>query len=210
MLQSREALVDYMMPLGLHHLFAWGHHYGPEPWCSVPGARPDWLPSYYHKADRDGIGFDRSSRGSNATAQYPDALARQYDDPRTCPEQYLLWFHHVPWTHRMRSGRTLWDELCLHYDRGVQQVRLFQKYWDKVEKYIDEQRFKEVQSALKTQARDAVWWKDACLLYFRQYSGLPFPDEIERPIHELDELKKVHLPITNFECPAKELLNKYR
>lgn len=210
MLQSREAVVDYMMPLGLHHIFAWGHHYGPEPWCTVPGARPDWLPSYYHKADRDGIGFDRSSRGSNAVAQYPDALARQYDDLRTCPEQYLLWFHHVPWTHKMNSGRTLWDELCLHYDRGVQQVRLFQKYWDKAEKYIDEQRFKEVQSALKTQVRDAVWWKDACLLYFQQYSGLPIPDEIERPIHELDELKKVHLPITNFECPARELLNKYR
>lgn len=210
MLQSREAVVDYMMPLGLHHIFAWGHHYGPEPWCTVPGARPDWLPSYYHKADRDGIGFDRSSRGSNAVAQYPDALARQYDDLRTCPEQYLLWFHHIPWTHKMNSGRTLWDELCLHYDRGVQQVRLFQKYWDKAEKYIDEQRFKEVQSALKTQIRDAVWWKDACLLYFQQYSGLPIPDEIERPIHELDELKKVHLPITNFECPARELLNKYR
>lgn len=210
MLQSHEAVVDYMMPLGLHHIFAWGHHYGPEPWCTVPGARPDWLPSYYHKADRDGIGFDRSSRGSNAVAQYPDVLARQYDDLRTCPEQYLLWFHHVPWTHKMNSGRTLWDELCLHYDRGVQQVRLFQKYWDKAEKYIDEQRFKEVQSALKTQVRDAVWWKDACLLYFQQYSGLPIPDEIERPIHELDELKKVHLPITNFECPARELLNKYR
>lgn len=210
MLQSREAVVDYMMPLGLHHIFAWGHHYGPEPWCTVPGARPDWLPSYYHKANRNGIGFDRSSRGSNAVAQYPDALARQYDDLRTCPEQYLLWFHHVPWTHKMNSGRTLWDELCLHYDRGVQQVRLFQKYWDKAEKYIDEQRFKEVQSALKTQVRDAVWWKDACLLYFQQYSGLPIPDEVERPIHELDELKKVHLPITNFECPARELLNKYR
>lgn len=210
MLQSREAVVDYMMPLGLHHIFAWGHHYGPEPWCTVPGARPDWLPSYYHKADRNGIGFDRSSRGSNAVAQYPDALARQYDDLRTCPEQYLLWFHHVPWTHKMNSGRTLWDELCLHYDRGVQQVRLFQKYWDKAEKYIDEQRFKEVQSALKTQVRDAVWWKDACLLYFQQYSDLPIPDEIERPIYELDELKKVHLPITNFECPARELLNKYR
>lgn len=210
MLQSREAVVDYMMPLGLHHIFAWGHHYGPEPWCTIPGARPDWLPSYYHKADRNGIGFDRSSRGSNAVAQYPDTLARQYDDLRTCPEQYLLWFHHVPWTHKMNSGRTLWDELCLHYDRGVQQVRLFQKYWDKAEKYIDEQRFKEVQSALKTQVRDAVWWKDACLLYFQQYSGLPIPDEIERPIHELDELKKVHLPITNFECPARELLNKYR
>lgn len=210
MLQSREAIIDYMMPLGLHHIFAWGHHYGPEPWCTVPGARPDWLPSYYHKADRNGIGFDRSSRGSNAVAQYPDSLARQYDDLRTCPEQYLLWFHHVPWTHKMNSGRTLWDELCLHYDRGVQQVRLFQKYWDKAEKYIDEQRFKEVQSALKTQVRDAVWWKDACLLYFQQYSGLPIPDEVERPIHELDELKKVHLPITNFECPARELLNKYR
>lgn len=210
MLDSHEAVVNYMMPLGLHHIFAWGHHYGPEPWCSIPGARPDWLPSYYHRADKQGIGFDRSSKGSNAVAQYPETLAKQYDNIDTCPEEYLLWFHHVPWSHRMKSGRSLWDELCHHYDNGVRQVRDFQKIWDAAEKYIDAERFHEVQSKLKIQARDAVWWKDACLLYFQKFSGMPIPYEIERPIHELKDLQKVHLPISNYECPTKELLNKNR
>nr|WP_244926325.1 alpha-glucuronidase [Bacteroides eggerthii] len=210
MLDSHEAVVNYMMPLGLHHIFAWGHHYGPEPWCSIPGARPDWLPSYYHRADKQGIGFDRSSKGSNAVAQYPETLAKQYDNIGTCPEEYLLWFHHVPWSHRMKSGRSLWDELCHHYDNGVRQVRDFQKIWDAAEKYIDAERFHEVQSKLKIQARDAVWWKDACLLYFQEFSGMPIPYEIERPIHELKDLQKVHLPISNYECPTKELLNKNR
>lgn len=210
MLDSHEAVVNYMMPLGLHHIFAWGHHYGPEPWCSIPGARPDWLPSYYHRADKQGIGFDRSSKGSNAVAQYPEILAKQYDNIGTCPEEYLLWFHHVPWSHRMKSGRSLWDELCHHYDNGVRQVREFQKIWDAAEKYIDAERFHEVQSKLKIQARDAVWWKDACLLYFQEFSGMPIPYEIERPIHELKDLQKVHLPISNYECPTKELLNKNR
>lgn len=210
MLDSHEAVVNYMMPLGLHHIFAWGHHYGPEPWCSIPGARPDWLPSYYHRADKQGIGFDRSSKGSNAVAQYPETLAKQYDKIDTCPEEYLLWFHHVPWSHRMKSGRSLWDELCHHYDNGVRQVRDFQKIWDAAEKYIDAERFHEVQSKLKIQARDAVWWKDACLLYFQEFSGMPIPYEIERPIHELKDLQKVHLPISNYECTTKELLNKNR
>lgn len=210
MLDSREAVVNYMMPLGLHHLFAWGHHYGPEPWCDIPGARPDWMPSYYHKADKNGIGFNRSSTGSNATAQYPEELAKQYDNLDTCPEQYLLWFHHVPWTHRMKSGQTLWEELCRHYDHGVRQVREFQKIWDSAEEYIDKELFNEVRSRLKIQVRDAVWWKDACLLYFGQFSGMPIPNDLERPIHELDELKQVHLPISNFECPSGELLNKNR
>lgn len=210
MLDSHEAVVNYMMPLSLHHIFAWGHHYGPEPWCSIPGARPDWLPSYYHRADKQGIGFDRSSKGSNAVAQYPETLAKQYDNIDTCPEEYLLWFHHVPWSHRMKSGRSLWDELCHHYDNGVRQVRDFQKIWDAAEKYIDAERFHEVQSKLKIQARDAVWWKDACLLYFQEFSGMPIPYEIERPIHELKDLQKVHLPISNYECPTKELLNKNR
>lgn len=210
MLDSHEAVVNYMMPLGLHHIFAWGHHYGPEPWCSIPGARPDWLPSYYHRADKQGIGFDRSSKGSNAVAQYPETLAKQYDNIDTCPEEYLLWFHHAPWTYRMKSGRSLWDELCYHYDKGVHQVREFQKIWDAAEKYIDAERFREVQSHLKIQARDAVWWKDACLLYFQGFSGMPIPHDIERPIHELKDLQKVHLPISNYECPTKELLNKNR
>lgn len=210
MLQSREAVVDYMMPMGLHHLFAWGHHYGPEPWCDIPGARPDWMPSYYHKADRTGIGFDRSSKGSNAVAQYPEALVTLYDDINTCPEEYILWFHHVPWTHKMKNGTTLWESLCKHYDNGVQQAKSFQKTWDSIEKYIDSERFNQVQSLLKTQTRDAIWWKDACLLYFQEFSQLPFPDDMERPIHDLEELKKVNLGISNYECPTQELLNKNR
>ena len=201
MLQSREAVVNYMMPLGLHHQFAWGHHYGPEPWCSVPGARPDWLPSYYHKADKEGIGFDRSSKGSDAVSQYPDSLRQIYNDKATCPEIYLLWFHHVPWQHQMKSGRTLWGELCHAYDRGVRQVRGFQEVWDSVEPFVDVRRFREVQSKLKIQMRDAVWWKDACLLYFQTFSGMPVPAGIERPVHELEDMKRFRLEISNYECP---------
>jgi len=210
MMLSREAAVNYMMPLGLHHLFAWGHHYGPEPWCDIRGARPDWLPSYYHKADKEGIGFDRSHTGSNAVSQYPTDLAEQYDNPDSCPENYLLWFHHVPWKHPLKNGRTLWDELCYTYDRGVRQVKEFQKTWDKMEQHIDPQRFGDVQSRLRIQVRDAVWWKDACLLYFREFSGMPIPDDIEQPIHNMENLKKISLPISNYESPSEELLNKYR
>ena len=203
MLQSREAVVDYMMPLGLHHQFAWGHHYGPEPWCSVPGARPDWLPSYYHRADKEGIGFDRSSKGSNAVSQYPDSLRLIYNDKTTCPEVYLLWFHHVPWQYRMKSGRTLWGELCRAYDRGVRQVRGFQEIWDSVEPFVDARRFREVQSKLKIQMRDAVWWKDACLLYFQTFSGMPIPAGIERPVHELEDMKRFRLEISTGESPTR-------
>lgn len=200
MMQSREAVVDYMMPLGLHHIFAWSHHYGPEPWCSIPGARPDWLPSYYHNAGKDGIGFDRTDQGSNAVGQYPAPLNALYNKVETCPEEYLLWFHRLPWNHVMKSGRSLWDELCYTYDSGVQQARNFQKVWDRMEKYVDLQRFTDIQSRLKIQARDAVWWKDACLLYFQEYSGRPIPYDIERPVHELKDMKAFKLQITNHEC----------
>ena len=199
--KSREAVVDYMMPLGLHHIFAWGHHYGPEPWCDIPDARPDWLPPYYHRADNMGIGFDRSSTGSNATGQYHSPLCEQLDNVNTCPENLLLWFHHVPWNHQMKSGRTLWAELCCAYDRGVNEVRNFQKVWDRMEPYIDSERFRDVQHRLKIQARDAVWWRDACLLYFQQFSRQPIPYELERPIHELKDMMEYKLDITNFECP---------
>ena len=138
--------------------------------CALPISRPDWLPSYYHKADKEGIGFDRSSKGSDAVSQYPDSLRQIYNDKATCPEIYLLWFHHVPWHHQMKSGRTLWGELCHAYDRGVRQVRGFQEVWDSVEPFVDARRFGEVQSKLKIQMRDAVWWKDACLLYFQTFS----------------------------------------
>ena len=210
MLESREAIVNYMMPLSLHHLFAWGHHYGPQPWCNIAGTRPDWMPSYYHKADEQGIGFNRSSTGSNAVMQYPDSLRQLYNNIYTCPEEYLLWFHHVPWTHTLSSGFTLWEELCKHYDHGVQQVREFQKIWNSAQNYIDSTRFVEIQSKLKIQMRDAIWWKDACLLYFQQFSKKSFPYSIEQPIHELNELQKAILPISNFECPDSKLLNAIR
>ena len=210
MVGSRETVVDYMMPLGLHHIFALGHHYGPEPWCDIPGARADWLPSYYHRADAVGLGFDRSSSGSNAVSQYPEALARQWGDIRTCPDEFILWFHHVPWTHRLKSGRSLWDELCYRYDRGVQQVRIYQRVWDAAEDVIDPEIFRDVQRKLRIQVRDAVWWKDACLLYFQTFSGEPIPADVERPIHELPLLQQVHLDIDNYTNAPKEALDRIR
>ena len=199
MLDSREAVVNYMMPLGLHHLFAFGHHYGPEPWCDVPGARPDWLPSYYHKADKEGLGFNRSTTGSQATLQYPDSLKLLYDDINTCPEEYILWFHHVPWSHTMKNGKTLWEELCYKYSEGVQQVRTYQQLWASIEPFIDAETFQDIQSRLKQQALDAVWWRDACLLYFQQYADMPIPSELERPVYCLGEMKQFKLNIDNHE-----------
>lgn len=193
MIDSREAPVSYMMPLGLHHLFAWGHHYGPEPWCYVPGARPDWLPRYYHNASEKGIGFDRTRNGSAAVDQYHYPLNELYNNIETCPENLLLWFHFVPWQHIMKNGRTLWAEMAHKYQEGVDEVRRFQKIWDRMEPYVDLLRFREVQSKLRIQARDAVWWRDACMLYFQTYSGMPIPFELERPVHDLDELKKIKL-----------------
>lgn len=195
MLLSWETAVDYMMPLGLHHIFAWGHHYGPEPWCDIPGARPDWMPSYYHNASKEGIGFDRTTSGSNAVSQYCPPLNEKFNNIESCPEELLLWFHHVPWDHPMQNRRTLWEEMCYRYDGGVQQVRTFQKVWDRMEPYVDSERFRHVQSRLRIQSRDAVWWKDACLLYFQTFSGMPIPYDIERPVHELEELKQIKLDL---------------
>jgi alpha-glucuronidase len=199
MMESREAAVNYMMPLGLHHQFAWGHHYGPEPWCEVEGARPDWLPSYYHKADRKGIGFDRSSHGSDAVHQYPDSLAAVLNDPATCPDEYLLWFHHLPWGYKMKSGLTLWDELCLKYNTGVAQARRMQEAWQSVEHYVDKDRYAAVRAKLQIQADDAVWWRDACLLYFQTFSRKPIPSDQEQPVYKLEDLKQFKLNISNYE-----------
>jgi alpha-glucuronidase len=193
MLSSRETCVNYMMPLGLHHIFAFDHHYGPEPWGDRPGGRPDWMPWYYHNADSAGIGFDRTRTGSNAVSQYFPPLNEIYNDVERCPENLLLWFHHVSWGYVMKNEHSLWDNLCSKYDEGVQQVRTYQKVWDRMEPYVDAQRFREVQSKLKIQARDAVWWKDACLLYFQTFSKRPVPYDIERPVNELDDLKKIRL-----------------
>lgn len=192
MLNSRETIVDYMMPLGLHHIFAENHHYGPEPWLSEAG-REDWTSVYYHKAGSIGLGFNRTTTGSDAVSQYFTPLNNIYNDISTCRENLLMWFHHVPWNYKMNEGKTMWDALCYKYDSGVQQVREYQKVWDRMEQYIDYRRFEEVQSKLKIQARDAVWWRDACLLYFQTFSKKPIPYELERPIYELDELMKIKL-----------------
>lgn len=193
MLTSRETAVDYMMPLGLHHIFAGGHHYGPEPWGDYKGGRPDWSPVYYHQANAEGLGFDRTKTGSNAVSQYFPPLSEIYGNIKTTPENLILWFHHVPWDYRMKDGKILWDELCYKYDSGVQNVRNYQKIWDQIQPYIDSQRFSEVQDKLKIQAKDAVWWKDACLLYFQTYSKRPIPSDIEKPVHQLEDLKKIKL-----------------
>lgn len=206
MMESREAVVDYMTPLGLHHIFAWGHHYGPEPWCEMPGARADWLPSYYHQADKEGLGFDRSRTGSDAVSQYPDSLARVFDSLEQCPEEYLLWFHHVNWNQKLRSGRSLWDELCYKYQKGVDEVRAFQRIWKDMQPYVDAERYQAVAERLDIQARDAVWWKDACLEYFRTFSKKKYPEGVEPPVFTLKELKKVKLPISNYECPTSGML----
>ena len=203
-------MVDYMMPLGLHHIFAFGHHYGPEPWCDVPGARPDWLPKYYHNADSAGLGFDRSPSGSNAVEQYPEPLRSQLGDMDSCPEEFLLWFHHVPWSHKMKSGRTLWDELCIAYQRGTDRVVEYQKTWQQSKPYIDPGIFADVERRLMTQARDAQWWKDACILYFQEFSGMPVPAEVAPPVHTLSDMRAVDLGITNFESPSPVLLNRHR
>ena len=201
MTESREAAVNYMMPLGLHHIFAWGHHYGPEPWCDIDGARPDWMPSYYHNASEKGIGFDRSSLGSNAVAQYPPELKSIYDDLRTCPDEYILWFHNVPWTHKMQSGNTLWNELCVRYNNGVSSVRKFCNIWGKQKAFVDDERFRSVSAKLEIQLNDAVWWRDACLLYFGEFSGKNVPSDQEKPGYDLQKMKDFRLDITNFESP---------
>lgn len=189
MLDSREAAVNYMMPLGLHHIFSMmQEHYGPGPWFAPPRMRPDWTPPYYHQADTNGIGFDRTHKGSDAVSQYHEPLASEFNDVATCPENLLLWFHHLPWTYKMKDGKSLWDEMCYRYDKGVHQVRDFQKTWDKVEAYVDKQRFTEVQQKLRKQEINSVVWKDACLLYFQQFSRMPIPYELERPVNNLADI----------------------
>jgi alpha-glucuronidase len=188
MLESREAVVDYMTPLGLHHLFWGGHHYGPAPWWDKE-KREDWNPVYYHRADARGVGFDRTATGSNTVAQYHQPVSQRFGSLSLCPEKYLLWFHHVPWDHRLRSGRTLWDELALHYQRGVNWVRATRKQWEALRGTIDAERFEEVARKLAIQEQDAIVWRDACLLYFQTFSKRPLPAGVEKAAKTLDEYK---------------------
>lgn len=193
MLQSREAVVNYMTPLGLHHIMDTGHHYGPGPWVSDL-SRPEWNPVYYHKAAKDGIGFDRSKTGSNATSQYSPEVAQLFDKPSTCPEKDLLWFHHLPWDYKLKDGHSLWDGMALKYQEGVDQVQSMISTWNKMDNYVDKDRMKEVQMLLNIQNKEAKWWRDACLLYFQQFSGKELPKGVEKPTQSLDYFKSLKFP----------------
>ena len=192
MLQSREALVNYMTPLGLAHIMYNGHHYGPMPWGNTLN-RPDWNPVYYHKADAFGIGFDRTTNGTNALAQYAAEVQNEFNDINKCPDEYLLWFHHASWDHKMHSGRTLWNELCYKYNSGVDSVRSFIKQWNRLKKYIDEDRFKQIDQLLNIQLKDAIWWRNACLLYFQTFSKIAIPSQYEKPDKTLEYYQNIRI-----------------
>ena len=191
MMASREITVAYMTPLGLQHIMGYGHHYGPAPWYDK-ASRPDWNPVYYHRADSAGIGFDRTSTGSDMLAQYAPGARAQWEDVKTCPDKWLLWFHHVPWTWRMHSSRNLWDELCYQYEQGVDSVHWLQQWWQTLRPDIDGERWQDVNMKLAIEAHDAVWWRNACLLYFQTFSKMPLPAMI-RPDHSLDYYEKLQL-----------------
>jgi alpha-glucuronidase len=193
MIDSRENMVNYMTPLGLHHIMTYGSHYGPAPWVDF-GSRPDWNCTYYHRADSLGLGFDRTVTGSNALGQYTPSVSAVFSDLKTCPEAYLLWFHHVPWDYKTTSGKTLWNELCFRYYNGVESVRTTQKTWETMSQYIDNQRFTQVKMLLATQEKEAVWWRNACLLYFQTFSKMPIPEGFEKPDRTLDYYKSLKFP----------------
>ncbi|MCW8125858.1 alpha-glucuronidase family glycosyl hydrolase [Microbulbifer halophilus] len=193
MMASREAVVDYMTPLGLAHLMATGHHYGPGPWVSEL-ARPEWNPAYYHRADAGGIGFDRTAEGSNAAAQYAPPVAERFASRTAVPEKYLLWFHHLPWDHSMPSGRDLWAELVHRYDRGVAQVEKMRADWAQLEPFVDRQRFVQTGAFLAIQEREARWWRDASIAYFRKVSGRELPEGVRPPAYALEHYRGQSFP----------------
>lgn len=175
MMTSREACVNYMMPLGLHHIFKFDHHYGPEPDGFITSYPLEWCPVYYHKADAQGIGFDRSSKGTDAVGQYPEPYRSLYDNIETCPEEYLLWFHHVPWTYKMKSGSTLWQELCMKYNMGVAMVEVYRDFWHtSAKQYMKghEQEWQHTDSLLNVQLENAKEWRNTCLKYFQTFSKM--------------------------------------
>lgn len=193
MLRSREAAVNYMTPLGLAHIMGTGHHYGPAPWVDDLG-RPEWNPVYYHRAGPDGIGFDRTTSGSDALAQYAPGYAAPLYDPATTPDEYLLWYHRLPWGYRVRSGRTLWAELVHRYDLGVAEVERMRADWATLATQVDAERHAKVARYLDVQLREARWWRDACLAYFHSRSGLPWPKGVEPPPHSLEHYRSLRFP----------------
>jgi len=207
MLTSREACAHYEMPLGLHHTFKGPDHYGPGPWDK--SSRPDWEPAYYHKAAADGLGFDRTMSGSGAVDQYNEPLKTLYNNADICPENLILWFHHLPWDHKMKSGRTLWDELCMTFQQGIDEAKSYIDVWNSVEKYVDNERFSDVAKRLERQAKDAIWWRDATIQYFQKFSGKELPDSCIPFQQTLENLESFKMGITNYENPKIENLPEY-
>jgi alpha-glucuronidase len=204
MMTSREAVVNYMTPLGLAHLMATDHHYGPGPWVSDQ-SRPEWNPTYYHKADAAGIGFDRTASGSNAVEQYAAEIGSRFASRDTIPDDHLLFFHHVDWNETLRSGRTLWNELVHRYSSGVEAARGMAALWNGVQGKIDNQRFNEIAAFLKIQADEAKWWRDASLVYFGTFSGMPLAADYEQPAQPLgfyQGLTSCPADATKPRCPA--------
>ncbi|QJW92277.1 alpha-glucuronidase [Spirosoma taeanense] len=190
MLRSREIYVDYTTPLGLHHIMGYGIHYGPEPW-KANASRPDWNHTYYHRADSIGVGFDRTATGSNALSLYAPDVQKLWGNAETCPLPYLLWFHHVPWTKKLSTGRSLWDELCTRYYTGVDSVAWMQRQWTQVKPVVDPEIYADVAGRLATQHKEALWWRDACVLYFQTFSRQPIPAPFKKPERTLDDIKRL-------------------
>lgn len=193
MMESRETLVNYMTPLGLHHIMGYNHHYGPAPWIKDK-PRADWTSFYYHKADNDAIGFDRTTKGSNALIQYTPEVRRIFERVEDCPEEFLLWFHHVRWDHQMKSGRTLWEELCYRYYTGADAVQEMQRTWNVLEGKVDDERFQQLKILLTIQRKEAVWWRNACVLYFQTFSRKEIPAGLEKPDKSLEYYQGLEFP----------------
>jgi len=192
-MQSHEDVVNYMTPLGLAHQMGADHHYGPAPWDdNLP--RADWNPIYYNRADSIGLGFDRTRSGSDGIDQYFPPAAEMFESLNTCPDKFLLWFHHVPWSYTMRSGKTLWEELCGHYYAGADSMRATQAEWNGLKGKIDPEEFHHVQMLLGMQVKEAVWWRNACVLYFQTFSHRPIPAGFEKPDHTLQYYKDLEFP----------------
>ena len=193
MMNSRETLVRYMTPLGLHHIMGWNHHYGPGPWIKDK-PRADWTSVYYHRADSAGIGFDRTQSGSNALEQYAPEIRKKYENPATCPDTLLLWFHHLPWDFKMKSGKILWEELCYQYYRGADEAEQMKQQWEVLGKSVNPEQYTEVLSLLKIQANEAKWWRNACVLYFQSQSKRPLPSGLPKPEHDLQYYMSQEFP----------------
>jgi alpha-glucuronidase len=190
MQKSLPTYINYTYPLGLHHMMGEGHHYGPEPWLSKSG-RLDWTSIYYHRADSIGLGFDRTGKLSNALKLYSNELIESWGNPEKCNLNYLLWFHHIAWSKKLSTGNNLWDELCFRYYDGVKKVKVLQGEWETLKAHIDFETFQSVQGRLKIQEKEAIWWRDACVLYFQEYSKMPIPKNLTPPNRSLEEIKKL-------------------